>query len=310
MVHSRLLSLVHMRPTGRLSLVVTHQRPEGSETSSRVLGPMASRTAARASTALDRPGGRWALGLSTSVAISLAERRPCRVRWDGSAWSHRFAGQTVLNDRILRPSRSVDAHMEIFLWDYAPARGQTVVDIGAGTGTEVVGLAQRVGPRGRVIAVEAHPAAAMLLERIGPINGLANIEVVSMAIADKPGLVTISEEDEGVANHLFGAVSSASTVEVPATTIDDLLDDLQVGQVDLLKMNIEGAERLAVRGMERSAPRIDHVAISCHDFLGTDWGRTRDEVAQWLEEHGYRVRRRTDDPRPWARDYLYGSRTT
>lgn len=281
---------------------------DGRASPSPALGSMLSRAASGALATFDRPGGRWALGLLTSAAISVNERRHCRVRWDGDAWSHRFAGQTVLNDQILRPSRSVDAHLEIFLWEYTPPAGATVLDIGAGTGTEVAGLAHRVGPTGRVIAVEAHPDAVRLLKRIGGLNGLANIEVVPLAIADVPGLVTISQENEGVANHLLGAPSDASAVEVEATTVDDLLAALDVDHVDLLKMNIEGAERLAVRGMEQSAARIDHVAISCHDFLGTDWGRTRDDVEEWLEAHGYRVHRRTDDPRPWARDYLYGSR--
>ena len=265
-------------------------------------GP-AARAARFAHNGLDRPGRRWLLGGLASAAVSLDERRRVRIRWADGVWEHRIGPDTVLNHRILRPSRSVDENLEIFLWDHDVAPGEVVLDIGAGTGTEVVPLARRVGPAGRVIAVEAHPAAAAILRQVGPVNGLENITVVEAAVAAAPGVLRITDGDESVANRL----EDGGAHEVEAVTIDGLLERLGLDRVDLLKMNIEGAETEALRGLDEHVGRVAHLTVSCHDFLGTEVGRSRSQVHHWLTSHHFEVRTRSD-PRPWARDCLYGRR--
>lgn len=252
---------------------------------------------------LDRPGRRWALGLGLSVGFSLTDRRLCRVRWTGDEWAYRYDGQTILSNQLLRPSTTFDEDLEIFLWDYEPAPGDIILDIGAGTGTEAVRLARLVGPTGRVVAVEAHPGTAAVLAKVGPLNHLANITTVASAVTDGDTVVHIDDDAETGTNSLF----TDGSIAVPGTTIDDLVDSYGLDHVDFLKMNIEGAERLAIQGMSRSVTKIRRMAISCHDFLGTDWGRTSGEVRAWLEEGGFVVHTRPDDPRPWCRDYLYAS---
>jgi FkbM family methyltransferase len=197
-----------------------------------------------------------------------------------------------------------DDDLEIFLWKYSPSLGDVVVDVGAGTGTESVAIAKAVGPEGRVIAVEAHPSTAEVLERAGSVNGLNNITVVVAAAANRPGTVRISDSD----NFGTNTVLDDGVHEVEAITVDNLVESLGLDHIDFLKMNIEGAERLAIVGMREAVERIDRMAISCHDFLGTEWGATRDLVRSWLVEHDFEVSSRLEDARPWARDYLYASR--
>jgi hypothetical protein len=60
--------------------------------------------------------------------------------------------------------------------------------------------------------------------------------------------------------------------------------------------------------MEDIAPGIRHVTIACHDFIGTEWSRSKDDVIAWLVDHGFTVRERDDAVEPWARDYVYGWR--
>jgi hypothetical protein len=80
---------------------------------------------------------------------------------------------------------------------------------------------------------------------------------------------------------------------------------LGITRIDLLKMNIEGAEREAIRGVGALLANTHHVCISCHDFLGMP---TKAEVRQFLTEHGFAVTAREDAREPWTRDYLYGVR--
>lgn len=269
--------------------------------SARATARRAARTLVRS---LDRPGGRAVLGFGWTVGCALADRRWDRVRHQGDTWAYHLDGAVVFHDQLLRPARTLRADREIFLHGGALAPGDVVVDVGAGSGTEVVPFARAVGPAGHVVAVEAHPRSVALLRRALAANGLANVTVVAAAAADRPGTLAITDGSEPGDN----TVMAGGTVEVPAVTIDQLVADLGLTAVALLKMNIEGAERLAVEGMAATAAVTDRLVISCHDFLGTPWGRTRAVVRDWLEDHGFAVTTRDDDPRPWCRDTLYARR--
>jgi hypothetical protein len=92
---------------------------------------------------------------------------------------------------------------------------------------------------------------------------------------------------------------------VPARRLDGIASELGIQQVDLLKMNIEGAEVDAMLGAGTLLDRTRHVCISCHDFLGMP---TKAAVLALLAEHGFDVLTRDDAPEPWTRDYVYGTR--
>ena len=101
-------------------------------------------------------------------------------------------------------------------------------------------------------------------------------------------------------------------VTVRSRSLDSLLDELGIATVDLLKMNIEGAEQAAVKGMANSARRMRYVAISCHDFIadagGSEQFRTREFIKAALRDHGFEIAQRTDAPHPWLRDTVFGRR--
>ena len=190
-----------------------------------------------------------------------------------------------------------------------PQSGDTIIDVGAGIGEDALVFSKLVGPSGRVIAIEAHPNTFACLKGTIERSGLTNVVAVQCAIADREGTLTMSDDSEHLANSML---KTGGGVEVPAKTLDALLVELGIDQVDLLKMNIEGAERPAMAGMTGSAPRIRTVAISCHDLVadagGGDEFRTRDFVRPALEAMGYVVRQRAEAAHPWLRDTLFGTR--
>src|SRR5205085_495224 len=74
-----------------------------------------------------------------------------------------------------------------------------------------------------------------------------------------------------------GVAHTGTEHEVPAKTLEGFLAENGIERVDLLKMNIEGAERLVFRGAGDAIGRVEHVAVSCHDFVADD-GRGGDEM--------------------------------
>ena len=261
--------------------------------------------------ALDRPSGRWALMPLATAQVTLRERVPCLVWPTEGGWVHRYREGTFARGEIgARPPRHLDGDArEIFLFACSLHEGDTVLDIGAGAGEEVRTFSDSVGSSGRVIAVEAHPVTYSLLVRNCSYGRLHNVESVHRAITDRSDVVYLTDHGASIANRLS---RSEDGVSVPSSSLDELADELQIGRVALLKMNIEGAERIAIQGMDRLIERTDCVCISCHDFLVTSGAdesmRTKDVVAKFLRDRGFTVRTRDDDPRPWVRDYLYGTR--
>lgn len=198
---------------------------------------------------------------------------------------------------------------DVFLRGYHVKAGDVILDVGAGVGSETIPFSRWVGPSGKVIAVEAHPATFATLQRTCQLNGVTNVELVHGAVMDSDRPVMISDLPTEVS---FENRIGAEGVEVPALTLTDLVRRYNLDRIDFLKMNIEGAELPALQGASAVLPLVGHAAIGCHDFLAEETGdncyRTKDAVYDLLVNAGFTVRRRDDDPRPWARDYLFASR--
>ena len=261
---------------------------------------------------LDHSRRRWLLIVPASLWVSVAYRSPCLVYWRDGAWIHRYRGAKIPHavlGRAAPPAVLTAEAREIFLYEYTPRPGDIVFDVGAGIGAETLLFSRLVGPSGRVVSLEAHPRTYERLARLCEVNRLENVTPLQVAAMDAEGEVAISDLE----HHLQNVLVESGGIAVPARRIDTIARELGVTQIDLLKMNIEGAERLAIRGLERIISRTRHVCIGCHDFLAdADAGapdelRTKALVRDFLIAHGFEVTTRDDAPNPWTRDYVYGS---
>jgi FkbM family methyltransferase len=196
---------------------------------------------------------------------------------------------------------------------YAPKPGDVVLDIGAGVGREAFVFSRLVGRGGAVYSIEAHPVIFRWLSRMVALNRLENIHCHNLAISDTFGSVAMSWVD-GEGRYYENKILPGGDAEaaVTAMTIDQFCESHWLARVDLLAMNIEGAERLAVGGMSSAAGRIRNVAIACHDFLAEKGGgeemRTKAYVRQFLLRHGFAIEERPKDGRAAIRGFVYGTR--
>lgn len=244
-----------------------------------------------------------------SFAVSLKRRSLCFVSVDADGdWS------TVQPElRVTSPSPNTIPYSDLVrsvsdLWCHQrrPRLGETIVDVGAGVGDDLVVFSRMVGPTGRVIAIEAHPVTFRCLKKTILANGLSNVTALQLAVGEVDGAVLI---DDG-ATHLASRVGAHGSA-VKQQSLDAILSELNVGPIGLLKLNIEGAEWPALRAMRASVARADAVVVSCHDFIADAGGdpstRTFSNVSKFLRESSLSVLTRPDDHRPWVRYYCYAT---
>jgi FkbM family methyltransferase len=126
--------------------------------------------------------------------------------------------------------------------------GGTFVDVGANVGFHSVVAALLVGPSGRVVAVEPEPESAAILRANLWRHRCGNALVHEVAASDRAGTVHLSPDPEGRS----GSSLSASGIEAKAVRLDDVLADARIG---VLKVDVEGAEPLVLRGAEETIRR-------------------------------------------------------
>lgn len=172
--------------------------------------------------------------------------------------------------------------------------GGTFIDVGAHMGHCSLMAAILVGPSGRVIAIEANPEMVEQLRRNIHASS-ATINVQSMACSDSETLV-----DLYVAPHANSGSSSFSAHNaslggssqkgycIQARPLDAILDELKVSRVDVLKIDVEGAELKVLRGAKGTLTRHRPVLIvELDDQLLRAMGTSSSEICNVLASYGY-----------------------
>ncbi len=168
---------------------------------------------------------------------------------------------------------------------FALTPGMTVIDLGANLGVFATRAAQRVGPTGRVIAVEPHPDNFARLKANAERNGLTWLECVHAAAGEKEGRAELFVHDRGINHSLVRG--SGSSVMVRLTSVDTLVRERGLTRLDFLKVDIEGVVPEALRGASDALRRLRPLLALERDSDAESRGL--DEI---LTAHGYSRRDR------------------
>jgi len=190
---------------------------------------------------------------------------------------------------------------DCWFYVYKPRPGDLIIDAGAGKGEDAIVFSRAVGPTGKVLAIEAHPVTFRCLRLFCELNHLRNVATTNFAIIDGARPVAIQNLKGWQASSIV-ALDAKDSLRVSGVVLDELVERESVRHIDFLKMNIEGAEALAIRGMEQTLRITRALCISCHDFRADsgegEFFRTKRLIQGAVERAGFRVVLRDTDPRP------------
>ena len=154
-----------------------------------------------------------------------------------------------------------DEPIEAYLFRAMCRPGMTVMDLGANVGQYTLLAARKVGPGGRVHAFEPIPANFERLTAHVAANGFGDRVSLNRAAAwSHAGTFYFHLEpgdaEDNKTNYGVGVEGRpADVLKVDAVALDEYVERVGVRWIDLIKLDIEGAELFALRGMARSLPR-------------------------------------------------------
>ncbi len=208
----------------------------------------------------------------TCVRVGRSDRFRCRRATD-DIWHVLPSGQGAVRRALAR-------HLK---------PGGVFVDAGANIGGFTVFGARLVGSDGHVVAIEMMPDTARRLREHLEVNGLGRVQVVEMALSDVGGQEVIAKMPPGLTGQASIVRADSTTdelveIRVKTTTLDDVVGDLL--RLDVLKVDLEGAEALAFDGGREALSRTQCVIFE--DWGGSDHGRA---AAERITSAGFKLRR-------------------
>jgi FkbM family methyltransferase len=128
--------------------------------------------------------------------------------------------------------------------------GSVFLDIGANIGYYSLLASRSVGEKGRVIAFEPNPMTIKRIKKNIHLSGAVNIELFDIALSNKDDVVELFcpiNETHGFTSMRNHGWENVDCYKVPTKKLDDILPT-NLTRIDLIKIDVEGAEMLAFEG--------------------------------------------------------------
>jgi FkbM family methyltransferase len=160
--------------------------------------------------------------------------------------------------------------------------GDTFVDIGANIGNLTIAGKLKV-KNGKVVAFEAHPRTFSHLYSNISLNEM-NIDLRNVAIGEKSGTLLFSDLHADDCN---GISTTGSGIVVPVQRLDTALRGL--GDIRLLKIDIEGYELMALRAASEILARTKYVYFELGEQMCSRYGYKPSDLLELLHEAGFTI---------------------
>jgi FkbM family methyltransferase len=161
--------------------------------------------------------------------------------------------------------------------------GDVFYDIGANAGFFSLLASKYVGPRGRVYAFEPLPDNINAISANFRINSIETCELVEAAVTNRNGTIEFYKGADSSMASIFNNKDKTGSFSVSAITLDDFVQDHR--PPNMIKMDIEGAELLALQGGEKLLTQSERPRL----LIELHGKETGNKVIQYLKSLGYTV---------------------
>lgn len=176
------------------------------------------------------------------------------------------------------------------VYDRAHIRpGDVVLDVGAHIGIFTVYASKKVGESGKVFSFEPEPENLRILKKNVAINGCSNVQVFPFALSNEEGNIKLFVQELPGRHSIMGG--SPVDIQVPVRKLDDVVYELALSRVNVLKIDAEGAESKILSGAKKTLAISNNVILEVHMKYVT-----LDSITRILSESGFQCEILYDDP--------------
>lgn len=176
--------------------------------------------------------------------------------------------------------------------------GQCCVDVGAHQGGISVPMWSKCGTEGRVLSIEADPGKIERIKRNLRLNGYPDDCVINLAMSEKEEFRGLRCYKGASGWSTFGSASFAEgkksyVIDVKCVTGDDLFVKHGIDKVDLVKLDIEGAELYALRGLRSflSRGKIRRIIFEVNPFMLRGLELSVRELIDFWADYPYEIQK-------------------
>ncbi len=175
--------------------------------------------------------------------------------------------------------------------------GMVVLDVGAYIGYYTLIAAKIVGDKGKVFVFEPDPNNYELLLKNIQINSYQNVVAVNKAVSNQAGKGELFLSSENRGDHrIYNSLDSRPAIEIELISLDEFFKN-QEHPIDLIKMDIQGAEMAALLGMNKILERNPNLKmiIEFWPFGLEKFGYSLAEFLNHIQNLSYRLQLITDE---------------
>lgn len=161
-------------------------------------------------------------------------------------------------------------------------KGDIIFDIGSSIGWYALKMAKKVGEEGKIIAIEPDTQNYYNLKKNVELNNLRNVSALNIGVwSSKNNLFLKSDKYASFLNVISSEKTSQineDSILVNVNSLDNIIEELNLDKVDLIKMDIEGAEIQAIQGAEKLLASSQNLKLIIAAYHPTKTGKKSYEI--------------------------------
>ncbi len=230
------------------------------------------------------------LGRAAAWSLHCLLRIPARAKF--RRWNYRlhlppkWRGGGSTSPYLFRE----DYEPELMLLEQYLKPGMVFVDGGANTGVFSFTAARLVGREGRVLAFEPGARCFDALRISQELNSFEHMKIINQALSDQSGRARLYHCLGQENSFSLGVDGNAASDEITTVTLDEIAKREQIARIDFIKLDVEGAEELVLRGAQAVLDKWRPIVLfEVNREAAGRLNLNADGACQLLRDHGYEL---------------------